>query len=318
MDMSLSELEAYTGSGIKAADFDEYWARALDALDAVDPQAELLPAAFPLASAECFDLYFTGVGGARIHAKYIRPKTPGKHPCGLYFHGYTYFSGDWSLLLPYVAEGMCIAALDCRGQSGLSQDVTVINGSTIDPHLMRGIDDDPDKLIFRQNYLDTVEMARIVEKFDEVDPDRMAAFGGSQGGGLALACSALYGKTKLTVCEVPFLADFYRGWQTRENLLPDSAYREIALYFSRHDPLHQREKEIFEKMSYFDVQYLAPRIRSRVVMSTGLQDGIVPPSTQYAIYNRLTCEKEHYVYPEHGHETATGWPDIQLQLLRGV
>ena len=55
-------------------DFDAYWNRALREMEAVDPRVELRPAAFQSPRAECFDLFFTGVGGARVHAKYVRPK----------------------------------------------------------------------------------------------------------------------------------------------------------------------------------------------------------------------------------------------------
>jgi cephalosporin-C deacetylase len=37
-------------------------------------------------------------------------------------------------------------------------------------------------------------------------------------------------------------------------------------------------------------------------MITGLMDDVCPPSTQYAIYNKLTCEKRHISYPDYGHE----------------
>ena len=41
-------------------------------MKAIDPRVELVPSAFHVPFAECFDLFFTGVRGARIHAKYLR------------------------------------------------------------------------------------------------------------------------------------------------------------------------------------------------------------------------------------------------------
>ena len=93
-------------------------------MKALDPEVELVPAEFQTPFAECFHLYFTGVGGARVHAKYLRPKNSSKpHPAVLMFHGYSGNSGDWSDKLAYVASGFSVAALDCRGQGGLSEDV---------------------------------------------------------------------------------------------------------------------------------------------------------------------------------------------------
>ena len=78
---------------------------------------ELIPGKFQVPFAECFDMYFTGVG-SRVHAQYIRPKTPEPHPAVLQFHGYSGNAGDWSSKLNYVAMGFSVAAMDCRGREG--------------------------------------------------------------------------------------------------------------------------------------------------------------------------------------------------------
>ena len=53
----------------------DFWQDGLAEMHAVDPEVELVPAEFETAVADCFHLTFTGVGGARIHAKLLRPKT---------------------------------------------------------------------------------------------------------------------------------------------------------------------------------------------------------------------------------------------------
>ena len=62
-----------------------------------NPQTELIPADFQTDCADCFDLFFTGVKGARIHAKLLIPKNVSQ-PCPalLQFHGYTSYSGNWN------------------------------------------------------------------------------------------------------------------------------------------------------------------------------------------------------------------------------
>src|SRR5579862_8513557 len=119
IDMPLADLKKYQGRNPRPADFDTFWDASVAEMRAVDPHAELQPAAFQAPRAECFDLYFSGVGGARIHAKYIRPKGIAKGsrlPAVLFFHGYTQHSGDWLDKLAWVGQGFCVAALDCRGQ----------------------------------------------------------------------------------------------------------------------------------------------------------------------------------------------------------
>ena len=49
-------------------DHEEYWERGLDEMRSLDPQIELIPASFKVPNADCFDLYFTGVHGARVGA----------------------------------------------------------------------------------------------------------------------------------------------------------------------------------------------------------------------------------------------------------
>ena len=89
-DMSWEELQTYEGTNPRPADFDDYWDRGLRELDSADPEVEYVPSPFQTSFAECFDMFFTGVGGARIHAKLVRPKNaPEPHPAVLMFHGYT-------------------------------------------------------------------------------------------------------------------------------------------------------------------------------------------------------------------------------------
>ena len=120
-DYTLEECKKYLGSNPRPADFDKYWDGALAEMRSLDPKVELRPAEFRARDAECFDMYFTGVGGARIHAKFLRPASAeGPHPAMLLFHGYTVDSGDWSDKLAYVSQGFSVAALDVRGQGGPS------------------------------------------------------------------------------------------------------------------------------------------------------------------------------------------------------
>ena len=213
--MPLEELKKYQGINPYPHDFDEYWDKALEEMRSIDPEVELIPAKFQVPFAECFDLYFTGVGGARIHAKYLRPKNSEKpHPAVLMFHGYSGNSGSWSDKLNYVANGFSVAALDCRGQGGLSEDVGGVKGNTLHGHIIRGLDDGPEKLLYRSIFLDTAQLARIVMDMPEVDENRVGALGASQGGGLTLACAALEPRIKRLAPVYPFcvIIEGYGKW----------------------------------------------------------------------------------------------------------
>ncbi|MDR3173678.1 MAG: acetylxylan esterase [Treponema sp.] len=313
IDMPVSELFSYAGRNPRPADYDAYWDRALGELDAQDLAPRLTPADFSPPFAECFDLWFTGVGGARIHAKYLRPKTiRATIPALLKFHGYSGSAGDWFSLLPYGAAGMAIAAMDVRGQGGLSEDSGGVTGNTLEGHIIRGLGGDPDKLLFRNIFLDTAALARILAGFEEVDPGRMGAFGNSQGGALTVACAALYPTLKKAVPVYPFLCDYKRVWEMD---LAKAAYQELQNYFRNFDPRHEREDEIFTTLGYIDLQFLAPRIRAEVLMFTGLMDTVCPPSSQFAMYNKITAQKSVRFYPDFGHEGMPGADDLSFKFL---
>lgn len=315
-DMPFDQLHTYQGTNPRPADFDEFWDRSLEEVLAIDPEVELVPADFQTDFAECFNMYFTGTGGARVHAKLLRPKNAKKpHPALLQFHGYSGSSGDWFDKLPYVAQGYTVAALDCRGQGGLSEDKGGVQGWTLRGHIVRGLNDKPENLLFRHIYLDTKQMARIVMDMPDVDAERVGATGGSQGGGLTLACVALEPRVKLAAPVFPFLCDYRRVWQKE---LAKNAYLELDEYFRRFDPLHEQEEEIFTKLGYIDVQFLAPRIKAEVLMAVGLMDDVCPPSTQFAAYNKITSKKSLRIYPDFKHEALPGNNDAFFQFLSGL
>jgi cephalosporin-C deacetylase len=315
-EMSLAELKTYRGRNPRPDDFDAYWEAALAEMKAVDPQVELRPHDLKAPVAECCDLYFTGVGGARVHAKYLRPKGVAKpHPAVLLFHGYSGNSGDWADKLSYVALGYSVAALDCRGQGGLSEDVGGVKGNTLQGHIIRGLDDTPDKLLFRQIFLDTAQLARIVMAMPEVDEARVGCTGGSQGGGLTLACAALEPRIKRAAPLVPFLCDYQRVWEMD---LDVAAYEELRQYFRLFDPRHEREQEVFTRLGYIDCQHLAPRIKADVLWGIGLMDQICPPSTQFAAYNRIQSPKDMLIYPDFGHEGLPGCSDRVFEFMAGL
>jgi len=313
IDMPVSELETYQGRNPRPADYDAYWEKALAEMRAVKPDVELVPFDMKAPYADCFDMYFTGTGGARIHAKLMKPEhavKPG--PAVVFFHGYWSNSGDWVDKLGYVAAGFTVAALDVRGQGGLSEDNGGHIGNTIGGHIIRGLDNPaPDKLLFRQIFLDCAQLTYLVMDMPEVDPARVGAHGGSQGGGLTLACAGLVPELNRAAPVFPFLSDYKRVWEMD---LAKDAYAELKEYFRRFDPQHKREEEIFTKLGYIDVQNMAARItKTDILFFTGLMDTICPPSTQYAAYNKITAKKEHILFPDYGHEYI---PDVNDMVFR--
>lgn len=307
VDMPMDELLIYQGRNPRPDDHDAYWDRALTEMRAVDAAVDLEPAEFTSPYADCFHMTFTGVGGARVYAKLLRPKTrDASGPALIRFHGYSGDSGDWTEQLPYVAAGFTVASMDCRGQGGRSEDRGGVKGTTLRGHIVRGLAGDPDGLLFRQIFLDTAQLAGLVMDMDGVDADRVGTTGGSQGGALALACASLEPRIRRAAPAYPFLSDYKRVWEMD---LGDRAYEELRLFFRRFDPTHDDESTWFMRLGYIDIQHLTARIQADVLMAVTLMDDVCPPSTQYAAFNPITSPKDTLVYPDYGHEVLPGWPD---------
>ena len=91
--MTASEIEAlggYYGATPKPADFEAFWQARMAEADAVPldytvTQAKEVPS---WDGCDFLDLWFTGMAGARIYAKYLRPHSDKPVPLVLQFHGY--------------------------------------------------------------------------------------------------------------------------------------------------------------------------------------------------------------------------------------
>lgn len=312
-NQALEDLCKSVGRNPRPADFDQYWRDALAELNGTQAHLSVTPAKFSVPNAACFDLAFTGVRGARLYAKYLRPvNTAEPHPAVVMFHGYGGNSGDWFDKLPYVLAGFSVFALDVRGQGGASSEGTIAAGPSKMGQIVRGLEDSKESLFYRHVFLDAVQLARIAMDMPEVNPAKVYVTGRSQGGALSIVCAALEPRVAKVAAVYPFLCDYQQVWELGAG---GTAYGELYEYFRRRDPLHQRQNEVFERLGYIDVQNFASRVRAPLLMATGLSDEVCPPSTQFAAYNKVPGEKRVLLYPEFGHEDIYGLPDEIIQFF---
>lgn len=313
VDMPIKELLEYKGCSPCPKDIDEYWDLALAEMNALDPKAEFIKKEYPSKIADMYELYYTGTKNARIYAKVAIPKNAeDKMPAVLMFHGLSGESSDWCDLLKYASQGYVVAFMDVRGQGGLSEDVGGVSGTTFTTPFTRGIEGDKHDLLMRDVYLDTALLAKIIMGLDCVDETRVGVTGGSQGGGLSVACACLVPGIKKCAPWHPYLSDYKRVYEMDLNV---GAYEGLKYYFRHFDPTHAREAEIFERLGYIDIQNLAKRMKAELLMFTGLMDTICPPSTQFAMYNKVTSKKNVVFYPEWGHEGYKGSNDLAFEFL---
>ncbi|MBC7234613.1 MAG: acetylxylan esterase, partial [Chloroflexi bacterium] len=75
----------------------------------------------------------------------------------------------------------------------------------------------------------------------------------------------------------------------------------------------KREAQVWRTLSYVDNLNLADRISCPVLMSVGLVDDICPPSSVFAVYNKIKAPKEIKVYPFHNHEQIEAHQEDKLR-----
>ncbi|WP_066892323.1 acetylxylan esterase [Clostridium nigeriense] len=312
IDMPIKELESYFGSSIKPKDFEEYWSKQIEEVKNYKFEYEIIEKDFNNKQAKYYEIYFKGIDGAKIYAKYICPISNKKVPVVLHFHDYKESSKGWHHLTRYSGIGYSVVAMDCRGQGGKSEDIGGYKGPTVSGHIIDGLDDEIDNMYYRKVYLDGYILSKIIESFEEIDINKFITFGKGQGAALALVVAALNKNIKKCSMQYPFLSDFKRVWDMDLDI---DAYEGIRYYFRWFDPMHLKENEIFEKLGYIDIVNFTGMLNCQLLMGTGLLDTICPPSTQYAVFNNANCEKKHIVFHKYGHEINNFFENENLKFM---
>jgi cephalosporin-C deacetylase len=295
-DLPRDELLQYAPHVEPPPDLDEFWRTTLDELSEVPSEIEVAQAGPELRGVRCAKLSFHGLGGARVEGWYVRPYGDGPFPGVVCYHGYGGRGARPLELYPLAAQGIAVLSMDCRGQCG----------EVIDPHvgesgghargwLTIGIRA-PETYYYRSLYADAVRAVEVLSALDEVDEERIAVTGPSQGGGLSLAAAALSPIPKFVWADIPFLCHFQRA----VDLASEGPYPEIAEFVRRMPDL---EPTVWRTLSYFDNLVLAPRVTAATVITAGLWDDICPPSTIFPTFTRLgATDKELIPYSFLGHE----------------
>lgn len=301
--------QLYTGLTPVPDDFDAFWAERMAEADAVELDYEISASEIPsFDTVDYLDLWFTGMGGARLYAKYVKPRSEEPVPLVLQFHGYPGATRSWFEQSSFAGMGCALIGLDNPGQGGKSQDVGGFLGTTVSGHIIAGLDGPVENMYYVRLYQDVRILCRIVRELEGIDLSRVYVNGASQGGGMGIACCALNPDLIARASILyPFLSDYRQVY----NLGADEIAYEGIRYYSRwFDPDGSREDEWFGKLAYIDTASFAHLVRCPVLFGTGLADTICPPKTQDAVYNQLSCEKDRHFFEGFGHEEIAAFDDM--------
>lgn len=160
-------------------------------------------------------------------------------------------------------------------------------------YLYQGIDS-RDHYYMKHVYLGLVRCIDFLCSLPEWDGKNVIAQGGSQGGALSLIAAALDPRVTLCVANHPALSDMAAAAEEgRTHGYPHFSKAEGFL-----------TEQHLQTLPYFDVCCFAPYIKAKTYMTWGYNDNTCPPTTSYAVWNLLKCEKESLVTPVNEHWTS--------------
>jgi cephalosporin-C deacetylase len=297
-DLPQAQLETYRSSAKAPPDFDKFWAATLGEARsfALDPVFERIDMGLELF--ETYDVTFSGFGGHRVRGWYIRPAGRRTDRCVVKFIGY---GGGRDVPHPHLlwpSTGRAVLVCDTRGQGGgwsTSDTPDPVGSDAAHPGSMTKGILDPKTYYYRRVFTDAVRAVEAARSRAEIDPDKVAVAGGSQGGGISLAVAGLDPRVYAALPDVPFLCDFPRavGLTTRD------PYGEIVRYLVAH---RNKVELAFRTLNYFDGVHFAARARAAALFSVALMDDVCPPSTVYGAYNAYAGKKSIESYRFNNHE----------------
>ena len=171
-------------------------------------------------------------------------------------------------------------------------------------YLYQGIDS-RDHYYMKHVYLGLVRCIDFLTSLPEWDKRNVITQGGSQGGALALITAALDTRVTLCVANHPALSDMSAAAEEgRTHGYPHFSKKEGFL-----------TEQHLQTLPYFDVCSFAPYIKAKTFMTWGFNDNTCPPTTSYAVWNLLKCEKKSLITPVNEHWTSEATNRQQLDWI---
>ncbi|MDR3219283.1 MAG: acetylxylan esterase [Dysgonamonadaceae bacterium] len=268
-------------------DFKSFWDNSLKELAKVAPEYKLtLVSEASNADYEVYLVEMKSLNGVTIRGYYSKPLRKGKFPVLVEYMGYGstpyYSSTQWDGYAHYVPS--------IRGQ-GLNR-LTPEDDFWITIGLK-----DKEGYYYQGAYCDVVRALDFVCSRPEVDKDKIAVRGGSQGGALSFVAAALDKRVKVCAPNVPFLSD-YRDYFK----IVDWPRSDLDNYAKTHPDFDW--EHVYDLLTYFDIKNLAQWIQCPLLMSIGVQDATCPPHTNFAAYNQVKSEKYWVASPTAGHNIS--------------
>ena len=290
------------------ADFNKFWEEAK--AKAAEVPMEVRTEWCAEESNEKVDVYYVRIQsykkGNYVYGVLSVPKTEGKKPAVLRLPGAAIrkFTGPNSLAY----EGFVTLEIGVHGIP-VNQDSEMYNALYQGPlggYATYGIED-RDKFYYKRVYLGCVRAIDYLCSLDFVDTERIATFGGSQGGMLSIITAALDSRVKALFAYFPAFCDVTGYYYGRSGGWP---------HMFRWKGEQDLEKKI-EVSKYFDTVNFARQLSTPGFYTWGYNDITCCPTSTFSAYNVITAPKELHIAKDTGHWTYPWQMDLALKWLKG-
>jgi cephalosporin-C deacetylase len=262
------------------ADFDEFWDRARAELDTVPPNPTERELEWGhTATGKLFEVELDTIGGTRIVARYTIPRAAWdeegnvirQFPAVIVMPGY----GAEQPPMDRTPDGYITMSVNPRNHGPSRRFWTAPT-----EHLMYGIES-PETYYYRLAFMDCLRAAQYLFDRPEVDPARVAAEGGSQGGLFSIALGALEPRIAVVVSNVTAFSSFD---ETTTLNLRGGGYN-IGRRLAESTP--EQAAAIRRTLSYVDGANMATRLRAPLQVNMGGQDPVCHFLQGIALLHRL-------------------------------
>lgn len=285
-------------------DLRAFWDDTIAELATVAPQYKVEPSPeWSTEQTDCFLVEMRSLGDVRIRGWFELPKSAGPHPVLLRVPGYTQGMRPTQSI-----PDMAVLSLNIRGHGNSTDDEPAYEWWGPGDYLLRGLDD-PQKFFYRGAIMDCLRAVDFLTSRPDVDLNRIAITGGSQGGMLSFTTAALDKRIALSAPDIPFVGDSMKAFMM--TAWPGMVVR----HWLGRNPKNTWERAS-ETFSYIDPKNLAGWVECPVLMGVGLQDTAAPAPAAFAAYNELRGPKEYRVYPEAGHSTPPEHEVVKMEWIR--
>ena len=275
-------------------DFMQFWSQGLEAVKKVDlaPVMTLLPERCT-DKVDVYHISYGNINGTRMYGMLTMPKTPGSYPgiIRLPGAGVAAKSGD----IAHAAQGVIVLEMGIHGIPVNLDDklyADLARGALGSYHTYNY--DNRYAYFYRRVYLGCVKAIDFLQSLPQCN-GTIGTIGGSQGGALSTAVSALDSRIKATAIYFPALCD-HEGYINRQAGGWPHFFKNPA----------NRTPEKIQTMRYYDTANFARFLKAPVFYAFGYNDVTCAPTTTYATYNIITAPKTlsigqntgHWLYPE--------------------